>query len=530
MRPTVDVAFSDRAYWRAGLGFLAVLAVFGFGTPNVGRAQQELADLIERCEQSVVRIEVNGKRGGGLGSGFVVTADGMMVTNVHVLAGARTATAIFPDGKGYRVTGTYSVDQARDICIAQIEAANLAVLPLASALPRKGENVIALGSPQGLSFTATRGIVSAVRSGEELSEDIGRTLKGTWVQVDAALSPGNSGGPLINSDGEIVAMSTLASQGRAQNLNFGISVDDIRDAVESAKSKSLTKFADAVGKIDLEDASPESDALIDRQPIPEDALEQYVERGRTMYADLEKKLRKDLYDAEKMLGEMKRGQMNGSVPRGQYLVRDTGRGNKYYFPSPEAKDETVAEQQTLVDELKAAKEGITSTMDNESLFKILLHYGPQLDPRREGHIGFLSKGIVLHPYNSHDVAIDYNNAPCLLWVKSTAGLSRGQPVQSGPVLVAGTETIPLPGAGSMAVTVLHSVTETELRQAIFGDESAEAGGDGFRIWTDVTGKFKVEATVVEKDDVKVVLRKRDGETVTVPLLKLSPSDLKMLPK
>jgi hypothetical protein len=153
-----------------------------------------------------------------------------------------------------------------------------------------------------------------------------------------------------------------------------------------------------------------------------------------------------------------------------------------------------------------------------------------LDPRRDNEVGFLSRGVVIHPFNAHDVAIAFDDAPYLLWLKSTTGLARGQMLQSVPVFVAGTETIELPGSGSMAVTVLHAVTETELRQAIFGDPNALAGGDSYRVWTDATGKFKVEAMVVEKDATQVVLRKRNGETVKVPLSKLSAEDLKFLPK
>ena len=189
--------------------------------------------------------------------------------------------------------------------------------------------------------------------------------------------------------------------------------------------------------------------------------------GRKQYSDLEKKLRKEIYDAEKTLNEMKRGQTDSSVPNGRYAVRDTGRGIKYYFPDRDAKAEIVAEQQAIVDELKAAKDGIATTMDNDSLFKILWHYGPRLDPRSENGIGFMAKGLVIHPFNKHDVAIAYNDAPFLLWVKSTAGLARGQMVKSGPVFVAGTETMEIPGASSVAVTVLHAVTETELRRSGF---------------------------------------------------------------
>ena len=520
----------SRANWRLVSALAAVCLCTAYACP--ARGQQELADLIERSEKCVVRIEVDGKRGGGLGSGFVVSAEGMMVTNVHVLAGARMATATFPNGETYKITGTYSVDQSRDICIAQIDASGLPVLPLAAGLPRKGENVTALGSPQGLSFTATRGIISAIRSGDELSGDIGHTLKGNWIQVDAALSPGNSGGPLINNAGEVVGMSTLASQGRAQNLNFGISVDDIRAAISAATKQSLVAFADSVGKIDMEESRPESAEIIDRKPIPASALEEYVALGRRQYSDLEKKLRKEIYETEKTLNEMKRGQTDSSVPTGKVAVRDTGRGIKYYFPSRDAKAEVVAEHQAIVDELKATKEGVSTTMDNEALFKVLWSYGPRLDARSENGIGFMAKGLVLHAFNKHDVAIAYNDAPYLLWVKSTAGLARGQMVKSGPVFVAGTETMEIPGATSMAVTVLHAVTETELRQAVFGDESntASANGEVYRVWTDVTGKFKIEATVIQQDASNVVLRKRNGETVTVPLSKLSADDLKHLPK
>jgi S1-C subfamily serine protease len=487
------------------------------------QGQDEFADMIERCEKSVVRIEVDGNRGGGLGSGFIVRADGMLVTNVHVMAGARAATAIFPDGSSFKVTGIYSLDSARDICVAQIDATGLPELPLASGLPRKGESVAALGSPQGLSFSATRGIISAIRSGDELARDIGRnSLQGTWIQVDAALSPGNSGGPLINNRGEVVAMSTLASQGRAQNLNFGISVTDIRVAVAEAQGKSSRALADTVAKLDLDDARPESGEMIERGPVPIAALADYVELGRRSYSDLEKKLRREISAADKKLSELKRGQVDSAVGAGQYAVRDTARGDKYYFSSQRMKEEIVADQQSIVDELKKTRAGLAATLDNDSLFNLLWRFGPPVDPRAESTIGFLTNAVVVHPFNKHDVVITCDDVPFLLWVKSTSGLAAGQRVTSGPVFVAGTETVPLPDRGTMALTVLHAVTESELREAL-------NGGD-FRTWTDSTGKFKVDAVAVEVTDSQVVLRKRNGETVTVPLAKLSPEDLNFLKK
>jgi hypothetical protein len=186
-----------------------------------------------------------------LGSGFVVDPTGTLVTNVHVLAGAQRATATFPNGTACEIRGTLLFDEARDICIAQLEGQDFPVLKIATALPRKGERITALGSPQGLSFSATTGIVSAIRPAEELGPEIGRpNIKGVWIQVDAALSGGNSGGPLISDLGEVVAMSTLASQGSAQNLNFGISAADILQLQESARGQASVALPEGVGKLE----------------------------------------------------------------------------------------------------------------------------------------------------------------------------------------------------------------------------------------------------------------------------------------
>ena len=106
-------------------------------------------------------------------------------------------------------------------------------------------------------------------------------LEGTWIQVDAALSPGNSGGPLINQQGEVVGMSTLASSGRAQNLNFGISAEDIATAVDTAKKRQLKNFEDGIAKVSIGEQSSDSESgsrsniercLLYTSPSPRDGL------------------------------------------------------------------------------------------------------------------------------------------------------------------------------------------------------------------------------------------------------------------
>ena len=468
-------AFQTWARW----GFAGICGLLW--TASWGSAQEDLADTIARCEQSVVRIEVHGRDGDSLGSGFVVTPEGTFVTNVHVLAGAERAVAIFPDGRTFEITGTRVVQEHRDICVAQLDASGLTPLPLAAALPRKGEQVVALGSPHGLSFSATRGIVSAIREESFAREQLGRpNLEGTWIQVDAALSGGNSGGPLINVRGEVVAMSTLASQGEAQNLNFGISVVDIRAAVERAAPQPLVALREGVGKIDMEEVRPESAELIARSEIPQGALEQYVARGRAEYGDLARGLRKLAAESESRLREMEKGEtyIPGGSGNTEVAVLKGRGADKYFFADESVKRREVARQQSRASALREVKQKLKTTPDDDAIYALLWNGGPRLDPRQAHSVGFLDLGVVLHSYNEHDIIIDFDNAPYLMWVKSTAGLAEGQEVTPGPVYVAGTRTVEIPGRGSMSLTILNSVMETELQKAVFG---APHGGRSGRV-------------------------------------------------
>lgn len=204
--------------------------------PEVERKSfDNLADLVEIVEQSVVRVSVETDDGAGSGSGFVVNAEeGIIVTNRHVLEGARQATVVFAGSKQeYRVTHFREPDTSRDICIAKIAcpADRLKPVPLAAKLPRKGEDLVAFGAPLGLDFTATKGIMSATRTGKDLEEQIGAVgHTGTWIQHSVPTSPGNSGGPLVNMKGEVVAMNTMILL-IGQNLNFAISSVDIREVL-----------------------------------------------------------------------------------------------------------------------------------------------------------------------------------------------------------------------------------------------------------------------------------------------------------
>ena len=190
--------------------------------------EMSLADLIEKCEPSVVRIDVQTDEGGGNGSGFVMDKSGIIVTNVHVIAGARQATVNFKDGSKTPVLGVLKVDVKRDVAIIKVDhpADKLFPIKLAAALPRKGEKVVAFGAPLGLSWTATDGVISAFRSTEELGKLGIDGIDGDWIQTSTPISPGNSGGPLVTFAGEVIGMNTMQLT-IGQNLNFAVQAKEI---------------------------------------------------------------------------------------------------------------------------------------------------------------------------------------------------------------------------------------------------------------------------------------------------------------
>jgi len=209
-----------------------------------------LTKLIEDVESSVVRIDVSGNHGQGIGSGFLVTDDGLVVTNHHVIAGATEATITFIDGTEAEVLGTLFLDGPRDIAVLKIDGDSHKFLPLATKHPSKGTSVVAFGAPLGLSFSATEGIVSAIRTSEELKKYTANTA-GTWVQTSTPISPGNSGGPLVDGKGQVVGANTMGMLS-AQNLNFAISSVDIIEAVNASKTLSLVSLELGAAKIEVE--------------------------------------------------------------------------------------------------------------------------------------------------------------------------------------------------------------------------------------------------------------------------------------
>jgi S1-C subfamily serine protease len=196
---------------------------------------------------SVVTIETTGTAGfgrrsaefTGSGSGFIVSADGLIVTNNHVVAGAQTLTVVLDDSRQLDGTVVKS-DAAHDLAVIKVDAGGLTPVNLGdSANVQVGELAIAIGSPLGeFTDSATSGIVSGLNrsitvgdSGSNFTED----LSGL-IQTDAAINPGSSGGPLLDAGGSVIGVVT-ASSSTAQDIGFAIPVNQVKQLLAATRAQ-----------------------------------------------------------------------------------------------------------------------------------------------------------------------------------------------------------------------------------------------------------------------------------------------------
>jgi putative serine protease PepD len=201
-----------------------------------------IRDLLARVEPSVVAIRTQLFQRGrffptqGAGSGTIITADGEVLTNAHVVEGAQTIEVILNGETTARPADLIGTDPAADVALIKIRDAK--DLPIA-ALGRSGDlqvgdSVVAIGNALDLQAgtpTVTQGIVSALnRSIDETTS----TLTGL-IQTDAAINPGNSGGPLVSASGEVVGMNTAVA-GDAQNIGFALAIDKVRPVIDSLRA------------------------------------------------------------------------------------------------------------------------------------------------------------------------------------------------------------------------------------------------------------------------------------------------------
>jgi S1-C subfamily serine protease len=202
---------------------LLTLAVFQAGA---ARAQDSLPGLIKRLLPAVVTVI--GFNAAGkvirLGSGVFVDREGHLITNLHVIRGVARAEVKLAQGEIFPLVEMVASDEKADLVklVVKLPGGVPHYLAVSGARPEVGQRVVVLGSPLGLEHTVTEGMVSAIRSIKG---------RGEFLQISAPISPGSSGGPVVNMNGQVIGIATF--QVRGQQINFavpGYRILDLRDA------------------------------------------------------------------------------------------------------------------------------------------------------------------------------------------------------------------------------------------------------------------------------------------------------------
>ena len=195
--------------------------------------EYSLIDIFEKSEESVVQVNVlRGGSDGGMGSGFVYSEEGYIITNQHVVRDAKKVTVTFLDGEAY-IGDVIGTDPDLDIAVVKVSPSNTYLQPITigdSSKLKVGEKIAAIGNPFGLSGSMTSGIVSQI--GRLLPQESGYSIPDV-IQTDAAINPGNSGGPLLNSLGQLIGVNTAiySPSGASSGIGFAIPVNTVKRIV-----------------------------------------------------------------------------------------------------------------------------------------------------------------------------------------------------------------------------------------------------------------------------------------------------------
>ena len=209
--------------------------------PASSRATDWVARLVEKARPSVVVITITGRDGTpeGIGTGFVVSPDGLIATNLHVIGEARPIEVRSADGKTYEVVAVEAVERSVDLAVLRVRAKNLPALTLGdSDQVKQGQPVVALGNPHGFEHSVVSGVISGSREIDGLP----------LLQLAIPIEPGNSGGPLLDEQGQVLGLLTMKSAVTA-NLGFAVKINALKPLLEKPNPVPMARWL-TIGALD----------------------------------------------------------------------------------------------------------------------------------------------------------------------------------------------------------------------------------------------------------------------------------------
>jgi regulator of sirC expression with transglutaminase-like and TPR domain/CBS domain-containing protein len=222
--------------------FVAVLPAGAQADKEPAKAESfSVEQLAEKTRGSIVIIHHTGREGkrNGLGAGFVVSADGLIATNLHVIGDARPITVQLADGAKHEVVSVHASDRSHDLALVKIDAKNLKPLPLGNSDAVKvGQAIAALGHPQGLEHSVVAGVVSGKRDVEGIP----------MLQIAMPIEQGNSGGPVLDQEGRVIGVVTMKSLVTA-NLGFAVPINTLKTIMQKPNPVPMDRWL-TIGVLD----------------------------------------------------------------------------------------------------------------------------------------------------------------------------------------------------------------------------------------------------------------------------------------
>ncbi len=243
--------------------------------PQAGRQTLSSREVVERFGPAIALIRVEGAGETRQGSGFVVGEDGLIVTALHLLEGAEEIGLSLPGGRRFDETSVLAFDVEKDLAVLSVKIGKgedaLPTVDLAGdLLAEPGDPVLVISNPLGLELTVTKGIVSAWREPRVIEpmgwmqDEAPRMLLPACrlLQISASISPGSSGGPVFNEEGDVIGVASSGVLYGVASLNFAVPVDELDGLLEQGEPMDLWSFRERVSRSRLELAWPEYESAV----------------------------------------------------------------------------------------------------------------------------------------------------------------------------------------------------------------------------------------------------------------------------